>query len=61
MTTSGKTNDKEWYNEWHQVVQQMTTNVQRVTASGVASDNEWQGMTTSKKKWQWVTVNDSEP
>ena len=46
-------NDNEWYSEWQGVVQ-------RVTASGIASDNKWQRITTSKKKWQWVTANDSE-
>ena len=46
MTTSGATNDNEWYNEW----QQMTK-----------SDNEWQGMTTigttSNNEWQRVTIS----
>ena len=43
MTTSGTTSD----NEWQRVAQQVTT-----------SDNKWQRMTTSNKKWQWVTAND---
>ena len=31
-----------------------------MTTSGTASDNEWQQMTTSNKKWHWVKANDSE-
>ena len=49
MTTS----DIEWYNEWQR-------EIQRVTTSCTARDNEWQRMTTSNKKWQSVTENDSE-
>ena len=49
----GTTSDIEWYNEWQRVIQ-------RVTMSGTARENEWQRMTPSNKKWQWVTVNDSE-
>ena len=52
-TRSGTTSGIEWYNKWQQMIQ-------RVTASGIASDSEWQRTTTSKKKWQWVTANDSE-
>ena len=50
MTTSGTTNDNEWYNEWQRVVQQMTT-----------SDNEWQWVvkrvTKSDIKWWEVTAS----
>ena len=59
MRTSGTTNDKsgttsgiEWYNKWQ--------GMNRLAVSGIASDNEWQRMTTSNKNWQWVTSNDSE-
>ena len=55
------TNDNEWYNEWQWVVQRVTTNDsewykewQRMTTSGITSDNKWQRMTTSG------TTNDSE-
>ena len=34
MTASGTTKDKEWYNKWYRVVQQMTTN-------DTTSDSEW--------------------
>ena len=39
MTTSGTTNENEWYNEW----QRVTTN-----------DNEWQQMTMNDSEWQKV-------
>ena len=49
MTSSGTTNDNEWYNEW-----------QRVATSGAASDSERQQITKSNTKWQRVKANDSE-
>ena len=39
-------------NEWQQVVQ-------RVMASGRASDNGWQRVTKSGNEWQWVTASES--
>ena len=42
-TTTGTTSD----NEWQRVVQWVTMN-----------DNEQQRMTTSNKKWQWMTASD---
>ena len=71
MTTSGTTNDNEWYNEWQRVVQRVTTSGttsdnewQRVTTSGTTNDNEWynewQRMTTSGNEWQQMTMSDSE-
>ena len=43
MTTS----DSEWYNEWQQVVQQLTTN-----------DYEWQPVATNDNEWQRMTASD---
>ena len=45
MTMSG--------NEWQRVVQ-------RVTTSGITSDNDWQRMSKSDNEWQRVTTNDNE-
>ena len=58
----------EWYIEWQQVVQRMTTSgttndnewervVQRVTMSGTNSDNEWQ---RKRNEWQRITKNHNE-
>ena len=52
LTTSGTTNNKEWYNERQRVVQ-------RVTTSGLTRGNEWQRMTTSDNEWQRVKTNDN--
>ena len=53
LTTSGTTNDNEWYNEWQRVAQRLTTN-----------DNEWQRMTTgdneSQRLVQRMTTNVNE-
>ena len=46
ITTSGRTNDNEQYNEWQRVGQRVTTN-----------DNGWQRMTN---EWQRATTNDKE-
>ena len=54
MTTSGTTNDKEWYSKWYRVVQQMTTND---TASGIASDNEWQRVRKNDNERQRMTAS----
>ena len=45
MTTSGTTNDNEWYNEWY-------NEWQRVTASDITNDNKWQQMAMSETEWQ---------
>ena len=47
MTSSGKTNDNEWYNEWQRVVQQVTTN-----------DSKRQQVTKNGNVWQWITASD---
>ena len=47
MTTSGTTNDNEWFNEWQRVVQQETTN-----------DSEWQRVTKNDNKWQRMIASD---
>ena len=50
MTTSSTTNDKEWYNKWQRMIQ-------RVTASGIASDNEWQRVRKNDNEWQRMTAS----
>ena len=47
MTSSGKTNDNEWYKEWQRVVQQVTTN-----------DSKQQQVTKNGNVWQWMTASD---
>ena len=53
MTTSGTTNDIEWYNQW-----------QRVTTIRTMGDNEWysewQPMTKTSNEWQREKTNDKE-
>ena len=48
MTTSGTTNDNEWYSER-----------QRMTTSDKSSDSKWQRITTSDNEWQWVIENEN--
>ena len=57
--TSGTSSDNEWYNEWQQVIQ-------RVTTSGTTNANEWQRVTRNDNEWpdrrvvQRVTLTDNE-